>query len=108
MVFRQYRENPEHFIAEAAFLIRERNPGIIIGRLACDEIADRCDIVIFTTGQCSRDFSMADEKLRNHICDYVVTDSQIEKDFCASNIHGFFLGLTRIRSSIMLQTISVR
>ncbi len=102
VVFRQYRENPEHFFAEATFLIRERNPGIIIERLTYDEVADRHDIEIFITGQSTQDFSMAGEKLRNHLCDYVVTDSQIEKDFCASNVHGVFFGLTWIRSSIML------
>ncbi|MEI6639183.1 MAG: restriction endonuclease subunit R, partial [Chlorobium sp.] len=41
----------------------------------------RHDIDIFTTGQSKQDFSKAGEKLRNHIYDYVVTDSKIEKSF---------------------------
>ena len=80
-VFKQFRENPEHFIAEATRLIKEQKATIIIERLSYDEIADRHDIEIFTTGQSKQDFSKASEKLRNHIYDYVVTDSKIEKDF---------------------------
>ncbi len=80
-VFRQFRENPEHFITEATRLIKEQKATIIIERLSYDEIADRHDIDIFTTGQSKQDFSKASEKLRNHIYDYVVTDSKIEKAF---------------------------
>lgn len=80
-VFKQFRENPEHFIAEATRLIKEQKATIIIERLSYDEIADRHDIEIFTTGQSKQDFSKASEKLRNHIYDYVVTDSKIEKAF---------------------------
>jgi len=80
-VFKQFRENPEHFIAEATRLIKEQKATIIIERLSYDEIADRHDIEIFTTGQSKQDFSKASEKLKNHIYDYVVTDSKIEKAF---------------------------
>ena len=80
-VFKQFRENPEHFIVEATRLIKEQKATIIIERLSYDEIADRHDIDIFTTGQSKQDFSKASEKLRNHIYDYVVTDSKIEKAF---------------------------
>ncbi len=80
-VFMQFRENPEHFITEATRLIKEQKATIIIERLSYDEIADRHDIDIFTTGQSKQDFSKASEKLRNHIYDYVVTDSNIEKAF---------------------------
>jgi len=80
-VFKQFRENPEHFITEATRLIKEQKATIIIERLSYDEIADRHDIEIFTTGQSKQDFSKASEKLRNHIYDYVVTDSNIEKAF---------------------------
>ncbi len=81
VVFKKFSENPEHFIAEATRLIKEQKATIIIERLSYDEIADRHDIEIFTTGQSKQDFSKASEKLRNHIYDYVVTDSKIEKAF---------------------------
>jgi type III restriction enzyme len=81
VVFKKFSENPEHFIAEATRLIKEQKATIIIERLSYDEIADRHDIDIFTTGQSKQDFSKASEKLRNHIYDYVVTDSKIEKAF---------------------------
>ena len=81
VVFKKFSENPEHFIAEATRLIKEQKATIIIERLSYDEIADRHDIDIFTTGQSKQDFSKASEKLKNHIYDYVVTDSKIEKAF---------------------------
>jgi len=80
-IFNKFRENPEHFITEATRLIKEQKATIIVERLSYDEIADRHDIEIFTTGQSRQDFSKASEKLRNHIYDYVVTDSKIEKAF---------------------------
>ena len=80
-VFNKFKENPEHFITEATRLIKEQKATIIVERLSYDEIADRHDIEIFTTGQSKQDFSKASEKLRNHIYDYVVTDSKIEKAF---------------------------
>ena len=80
-VFNKFRENPEHFITETTRLIKEQKATIIVERLSYDEVADRHDIEIFTTGQSRQDFSKASEKLRNHIYDYVVTDSNIEKAF---------------------------
>ena len=103
VVFKKFSENPEHFIAEATRLIKEQKATIIIERLSYDEIADRHDIDIFTTGQSKQDFSKASEKLKNHIYDYVVTDSKIEKAFVheldtstevvvyAKLPHGFFI-----------------
>ena len=80
-VFNKFRENPEQFITETTRLIKEQKATIIVERLSYDEVADRHDIEIFTTGQSRQDFSKASEKLRNHIYDYVVTDSNIEKAF---------------------------
>ena len=110
-VFKQFRENPEHFITEATRLIKEQKATIIIERLSYDEIADRHDIEIFTTGQSKQDFSKASEKLRNHIYDYVVTDSNIEKALYTSLIPALrllstqnfpvgFLSLHRLETTI--------
>lgn len=81
LVFKQFKQNPEHFIAEASRLINEQKATIIIERLSYDSIAETHDIDIFTTGQSKQDFSRASEKLKNHIYDYVITDSKVEKDF---------------------------
>jgi len=81
IVFEQFKQNPEHFLAEATRLINEQKATIIIERLTYDGIAETHDIDIFTAGQSSQDFSKASEKLRNHIYDYAITDSNVEREF---------------------------
>lgn len=80
-VFKQFKENPEHFIAEASRLINEQKATIIIERLGYDAIEERHDVDIFTAGQTKQDFTRAGEKLKNHIYDYVITDSKVERNF---------------------------
>lgn len=80
-VFGQFRQNPEHFLAEASRLINEQKATIIIERLSYDEVAGSYDTSIFTAGQSKQDFTKATDKLKNHIYDYVITDSTIERDF---------------------------
>lgn len=80
-VFEQFRQNPEHFIAEASRLIVEQKATMVIERLAYDEVDDRHEADIFTASQTGQDFSRATEKLKNHIYDYAVTDSAVELDF---------------------------
>jgi type III restriction enzyme len=81
VVFAQFKQNPEHFISEASRLINEQKATIIIERLSYDEIAGSYDSDIFTTGQSKQDFTKAGEKLRNHIYDFVITDSTVERKF---------------------------
>lgn len=81
VVFGQFKQNPEHFIAEASRLINEQKATIIIERLSYDEVAGNHDASIFTAGQSKQDFTRATDKLKNHIYDYVITDSKIERDF---------------------------
>jgi type III restriction enzyme len=80
-VFNQFKQNPEHFIAEGSRLINEQKATIIIERLSYDNIAETHDIDIFTAGQSKQDFTKASEKLKNHIYDYVITDSKVEREF---------------------------
>jgi type III restriction enzyme len=80
-VFGQFRENPEHFIAEASRIIAEQKATMVIERLAYDGLAERYDVDIFTANQTSQDFSKASAKLKRHVYDYVVTDSDIEREF---------------------------
>ncbi len=80
-VFKQFKQNPEYFITEATRLINEQKATVIIEQLTYDELADQYSIDIFTAGQSKQDFSKAGEKLKNHIYDYVVTDSNIEREF---------------------------
>ncbi len=80
-VFKQFKQNPEHFIAECSRLINEQKATIIIEWLSYDNIAETHDIDIFIAGQSRQDFTKASEKLKNHIYDYVITDSKVEREF---------------------------
>lgn len=80
-VFAQFRTNPESFIAEAIRLINEQKATVIIEHLAYDPVEDKFELDIFTAGQSRQDFSKAGDKLQRHIYDYVLTDSNIERNF---------------------------
>jgi type III restriction enzyme len=80
-VFGQFKENPEHFIAEATRIIAEQKATMVIERLAYDGLAERYEVDIFTANQTGQDFSKASAKLKRHVYDYVVTDSEIERKF---------------------------
>ena len=80
-VFDQFRQNPEHFIAEASRLIIEQKATTIIEQLCYDRIGDRYKTDIFTAAQTGQDFSRAVGKLNHHIYDYAITDSKVERDF---------------------------
>jgi type III restriction enzyme len=79
-VFGQFKQNPEHFIAEASRLIAEQKATMIIERLDYDAVTDRYGVDIFTANQTGQDFSHA-MRMKNHVHDYVVTDSDVEKRF---------------------------
>jgi type III restriction enzyme len=80
-VFAQFKTNPESFIAEAIRLINEQKATVIIEHLAYDPVADKFDLDIFTAGLTKQDFSKAGDKLQRHVYDYVLTDSNIERQF---------------------------
>jgi type III restriction enzyme len=80
-VFGQFKENPEHFIAEASRIIAEQKATMVIERLAYNGLTERYDVDIFTTNQTGQDFSKASARLKRHVYDYVVTDSDVERKF---------------------------
>jgi len=80
-VFAQFRTNPESFIAEAVRLINEQKATMIIEHLAYDPVEDKFDLDIFTSGMTKQDFSKAGDKLKHCINDYVLTDSNVEREF---------------------------
>ena len=80
-VFEQFTKNPEHFISEASRIIAEQKAAMVIERLAYDEVDERYDVDIFTANQTGQDFSRATAKLKNHVYDYAITDSDVERDF---------------------------
>ena len=80
-VFDQFKTNPENFLAEAIRLINEEKAAVIIEHIAYDPVQDTFDLDIFTAGQTRKDLSKAGNKLQNHIYDYALTDSDVERDF---------------------------
>lgn len=80
-VFGQFKLNPEHFIAEASRLIKEQKATAIIEQLCYDAVEGRYDADIFTAAQKGQDFSRATGKLKNHVYDYCITDSKVERQF---------------------------
>ena len=80
-VFQQFRQNPEHFIVEASRLITEQKAAMVIERLVYDAVDEHYDVDIFTANQTGHDFSRATAKLRHHVYDYAIVDSDIERQF---------------------------
>jgi len=79
--FSQYKTNPEAFIAKASQLINEQKATVVIEHLSYDTRAGTFDTSIFTQAKTTLDFSTAGDKLTRHIYDYLVTDSNIEREF---------------------------
>ncbi len=80
-VFGQFKQNPEHFISEASRLIIEQKATMVIERLTYDAVAERYATDIFTASQTVQDFSRASEKLKKHVYDYALLDSDTERKF---------------------------
>jgi len=80
-VFAQYQQNPEQFISECSRLIKEQKATVIIERLTYDAVDDRHDTSIFTAAQTGNDFTRATEKLKKHVFDYAMVDSEVERRF---------------------------
>jgi type III restriction enzyme len=80
-VFEQFTKNPESFITEASRIIAEQKAAMVIEHLVYDAVDDRYDVDIFTANQAGQDFSRATSRLMNHIYDYAITDSDVERDF---------------------------
>ncbi|WP_113479710.1 DEAD/DEAH box helicase family protein [Hyphomicrobiales bacterium] len=80
-VFNQFKQNPEHFISEASRLIIEQKASMVIERLTYDAVSERYETDIFTASQTVQDFSRASEKLKKHVYDYALLDSDTERRF---------------------------
>lgn len=79
-VFAQFRDNPEAFIGRAATLIKEQKATMIIEHLTYDPVEGSYGSDIFAVTKNKEDFSKALE-VKNHIYDYVFTDSKGERKF---------------------------
>lgn len=80
-IFDQFKYNPERFISESSHIIDKQMASMVIERLIYNEIDECYDIDIFTANQTGQDFSRATAKLKNHVYDFAITDSDIERKF---------------------------
>ena len=79
-IFNQFKANPEAFISRASVIIKEQKATLIIEHLAYDPIDETYDSLIFSLEKNKEDFSKA-FRAKNHIYDYVFTDSKVERAF---------------------------
>ncbi|MFO2641177.1 DEAD/DEAH box helicase family protein [Legionella pneumophila serogroup 1] len=79
--FAKFKQNPEEFISQTSKIINEQKASQVIEHLAYDTLNDKHDLDIFTGAQIKEDFSLAGTPLRRHIYDYVITDSNVERNF---------------------------
>lgn len=79
--FELFKVNPEQFISNCSRLINEQKATTTIQHLTYDLIDDVYDIELFTGAQLKQDFSKVGERLKKHVYDYVVTDSEVERKF---------------------------
>lgn len=85
VVLSQFKMNPESFISEAIRLVNEQKAATVLEHLTYDPLTERHTAAeIFTENQIVEDFSRTPGPLTRHIYDYVVTDSQNERQFVTS------------------------
>ena len=80
-VFSQFKRNPEDFISKSINLINEQKATMVIEHLSYNITDKTYDSKIFTDAQANQTFSKAGEKLKKHVYDYLITDSEIEREF---------------------------
>ncbi|CAM1346905.1 type III restriction-modification system endonuclease [Tenacibaculum insulae] len=73
------RKNPEEFIAKIATLINEVKASLILNNITFHKTEDRFDSKTVFTNDVTVDRNA--QQVKNHIYDYVISDSNIEKEF---------------------------
>ncbi|PVH27337.1 type III restriction-modification system endonuclease [Pararhodobacter oceanensis] len=79
--FAEFAKNPEQFIADASHMIQEQKATAIIEKLTYDALEERYSSELFTAGETGNDFKKATDKLKNHVYDYAIVDSKVEREF---------------------------
>ena len=82
--FTKFKQNPEQFITEAARLIREQAAATMVEHIEYDILEDRYDTSIFTENQTAQDLSKAVHTPNKNVYEYVLDDSQVEREFGAA------------------------
>lgn len=79
--FGEFAKNPEQFIADASHMIQEQKATAIIEKLTYDALEERYSSELFAAGETGNDFKKATDNLKNHVYDYAIVDSKVERDF---------------------------
>ncbi len=82
--FFQFRKNPEEFILKASRIINEQKASMIIEHITYNPIDEVFESSIFTNNTLAGTLGKDAIEVRKHIYDYVVTDSNVEKEFAQS------------------------
>lgn len=77
--FALLRKNPEEFIAKSGGLINEVKASLILNNITFHKTEDRFDSKTVFTNEITVDRNS--EEVKKHIYDYIVSDSNIEKEF---------------------------
>ncbi|MCD7838369.1 MAG: hypothetical protein LUG65_05610 [Clostridiales bacterium] len=81
VVFSQFRDNPEEFIIKAAALINGEKASAIIKHITYNMLDDRYDKKILTTPSIKGKLGVNAMKVKHHLYDHLVYDSNTERDF---------------------------
>ncbi|ARV07586.1 restriction endonuclease subunit R [Polaribacter sp. SA4-10] len=77
--FALLRKNPEEFIAKSGGLINEVKASLILNHISYYKTEERYDAKTVFTNEITVDRNS--EEVKNHIYDYIISDSNIEKEF---------------------------
>lgn len=77
--FALYRTNPEDFIAQSVRLINSQKATTVVEHLSYDPVDERYGLDLFTKNQALSGLGNA-IKAERHVLEYVVTDSQVERN----------------------------
>ena len=82
-VFNQFKDNPEEFIVKAAALINDQKATAIIEHITYNVLDDHYDTDVFTEPTLKGKMGVNVMKVKKHLYDHIVYDSENERAFAA-------------------------
>jgi len=82
-IFNQFKDNPEEFIVKAAALINDEKATAVIEHITYHVLDDCYGMDIFTDSAVKGRLGVNAMKAKKHLYDYIVYDSDRERDFAA-------------------------
>lgn len=62
-------------------MIQEQKATAIIEKLTYNALEEEYSFELYAAGETGNDFKKATDKLKNHVYDYAIVDSKVERDF---------------------------